>query len=241
MKKVIGMIGGLSYESTVDYYVRINQRFVSELGGHNTPEIIIVNVNFEQTIQAANEKKWSVITHMFVCAAKKLEKAGADFIVIPCNGLHIVADDVQRHVSIPLLNIIDCVGRYIQGEHFRKVGLLGTRITMENDFYRDRLFTQFGIGACIPDKANRVKLHQVIYNELCYGKFNAVTKKFIKMLCYKLQEQGCEAIILGCTELPLILQENDIDMPLILTTHIHASDASDIGLGMLAYPSEVAA
>ncbi|NNM58231.1 MAG: amino acid racemase [Legionellales bacterium] len=221
--KVIGIIGGLSYESTSQYYLDINKISMKKLGGYNKLEIIIISVNLDDIMAYANKDEWHKITSIFINTAMRLEKMGADFIVIPCNSFHIVADNVQQAVNVPILNIIDCVGSHIQALGFSKIALLGSKFTMENEFYHQRLHNHFNILTMMPDAEERDKLHSIILNELCLGIFLNKSKNFVKKLCKKMREQyGCQAIILGCTELPMILHQDEINIPLVPTTDVHA-------------------
>ena len=221
--KRIGMVGGLSYESTAKYYLDINKKAMQRLEGYNQLEIVLVSVNFNEVMHYAGCNDWNQLYLLFMDAAIKLERARVDFIVIPCNSFHIIADRLQQAINVPLLNIIDCVASYIQSNSYSKVALLGTKFTMENGFYRDRLLKKFNIKTEIPNREDRDNLHDIIFKELCYGLFTEKSKNFINNLCENLQTQkNCEAVILGCTELPMILRPSDTQVPLILSTDIHA-------------------
>ena len=229
--KRVGMIGGLSYESTSQYYLDINKKAMKRLGGYNQLEIILISVNFDEVMYHANRSDWHKICYIFINAALRLEKMGAEFIIIPCNSFHIVADKVQQAIDVPLLNIIDCVGNDIKKRNYSKVALIGTKFTMENEFYRERLLKKFNIATEIPNDKDRNELHDIIFNELCHGMFHNTSKNFIRTLCEELHSKsGCEAVILGCTELPMILRPKDTSVPLILTTDLHADCVVDFSI-----------
>ncbi len=182
----------------------------------------MLSINTEVVIEAASRNEWTKVERILVSSAWKLEKMGADCIVIPCNSFHIVSDKVQEKISIPVLSILDCVGRYIDRNHFSKVALLGTKYTMKSGFYSDYLEDNFGVDVVIPDDFSCEKLHNIIFNELCYGVINEESKRFLKGQCQILStEEGCEAVILGCTELPLLVTQSEVDSCLIDTVDLH--------------------
>lgn len=221
----VGIIGGLSCESSAEYYLRITRKAKEYFGGHYTAEVLMVSVNTGIAVDAAHKNNWDSIADLMLEAAFKLEKMGADCIIIPCNTLHKVAGRVQKNISIPLLNIMDSVGRYIKRHAYSRVALLGTQFTMEDHFYRDYISQTYNIEIEIPDQNNRNKVHNIIFNELCYGVMKKSSKKFIVNLCHELQAQRhCEAVILGCSELPLLIKSSDVLIDLIDTIEIHSDD-----------------
>lgn len=221
MKKV-GIIGGLSYESTAKYYIDINKGTASLHQGLSEVELIIVNANLKRIINYAEDKAFALLANYFINIAQQLEKAGADFIIIPCNSFHNVADEVQAAINIPLLNMIDCVGEYIVQHAYSRVALMGSAYTMDTDFYQERLFAKFQVETLVPDHFDRKKLHQIIVEELCQGTFANTSRHYIQKLGQKLYEEyQCDAIILGCTELPMIVKQCDVSYPTISSTDIH--------------------
>ena len=223
--KVIGLIGGMSWESSMEYYRLINQGIKEKLGGLHSCKCLMYSVDFAEIEILQHQGKWDEATIMMIDAAERLERGGAGFIVICTNTMHKMADDVQKSVTIPLLHIADAAAEKIKELGLGKVGLLGTRFTMEQDFYRGRLKSIFGIDVVIPDETDRQVIHDIIYNELCLGEIKDVSRKKYTEIINKLAASGAEGIILGCTEIPLLVRQEDCEVPLFDTTSIHAEAA----------------
>jgi len=224
--KTLGLIGGMSWESTVPYYQQINQTVKEKLGGLHSAKIILYSVDFAEVEQFQASGQWQAAGAMLADIARKLEAAGAEALVICTNTMHKVADAVQAAVSIPLLHIADPTALAIQQAGLHKVGLLGTRFTMEQDFYRSRLENQHGLTVLTPPKPDRDLVHQIIYGELCLGEVKATSRQTYQRIIRDLQAQGAQAIILGCTEIAMLIQAQHCDLPLFDTTALHARSAA---------------
>ncbi|TMV52377.1 aspartate/glutamate racemase family protein [Paenibacillus mesophilus] len=227
--KTIGLIGGLSWESTAYYYKYINQGIQARLGGLHSAKCLLYSFDFAEVVQLQEAGQWQEAAALLAEAAAKLEAGGCDVVLICTNTMHTVADEVRRTLSIPLLHIIDETAKEVKRQSIRKVGLLGTRYTMEQPFYRDRLL-DLGIEAIVPEKADRDRVHEVIFHELCRGELNPTSKAEYLRIIDRLRTQGAEGIILGCTEIPLLLREGDSPLPLFDTTYIHANAAVQFAL-----------
>lgn len=223
--KVIGLLGGMSWESTALYYRILNQQVKQQLGGLHSAELVLWSVDFQRIEQLQAAGEWQQAGEILADAARNLERAGAQFIVLCTNTMHKVAAQISAATDIPLLHIADATGRRIQQAGIRKVGLLATRFTMEQDFYRGRLQQQFGLEVMTPDEADRLFVHEVIYHELCLGKINPASRGRYREIMQSLVAQGAEAIILGCTEITLLVDATDASVPLFDTTLIHAQEA----------------
>ncbi|RJP24646.1 MAG: aspartate/glutamate racemase family protein [Candidatus Abyssobacteria bacterium SURF_5] len=224
MHKKIGILGGLSPESTVTYYQYITREYTRRFGNHAYPEIIIYSVCFQQYVDWWTGDRWDRITESMIAAARALEKAGADFGIIATNTMHIVFDDVQRASRLPFLNLIDATAEAIQAKKMTKVGLLGTKFTMNKTFYRDRLASH-GITALVPDEPSADDVHTIIMEELVQGRLLDTSRLRIREIISSLAGRGAEGVILGCTEIPLLISETDSALPLFDTTTIHARKA----------------
>ena len=227
--KTLGLIGGLSWYSTAVYYRTINQLTNQRLGGANSAKLLLYSVNFDEfkTLQDANE--WPKIADMMVDIAKRLEHAGADCILMCTNTPHRVADDVQKHIKIPLLHIAEETAKEIVKQKINKVGLLGTKFTMEHSFFKERLLKN-GIQVVIPDQADREFIHSSIFNELTKGVFKDDTKTTYLDIIDKLHKEAAQGIIFGCTEISLLINQADCDLPIFDTTIIHSTAAVDFAL-----------
>ncbi|RLG47896.1 MAG: aspartate racemase [Thermoproteota archaeon] len=228
--KVIGLIGGMSWESTLEYYKIINELVKERLGGLHSAKILLYSVDFEEISELQHKGEWERLTEVMIDIAKRLEKAGAEFLLICTNTMHKMADDIQERISIPLLNIVDVTAQRIKELGLRKVGLLGTKFTMEDDFYKGRLAKKHGINVLIPDKEERQVVHDIIYKELCLGIIKQSSREKIMKIIDNLVKKGAEGIILGCTELPLIIRQEDCEVPLLDTTRIHAEAAVEYAI-----------
>ncbi|MEH7085482.1 aspartate/glutamate racemase family protein [Neobacillus drentensis] len=224
--KTIGLIGGLSWESTSEYYSYIN-RFVKEkLGGLHSAKCLLHSFDFQEMVDLQHKGDWDQATNQMIHAAKTLENGGADMIVICTNTMHKMAPEVKNEVKIPLLHIVDAVAEKINEQSMTKVGLLGTKFTMEQPFYKEYL-SKHGIEVIIPNEEDRKIVHDVIYNELCKGDFKEASKDKYIQIINRLYKQGAEGIILGCTEIPLLVKQEDTFVPLFDSTLLHAKSAVD--------------
>lgn len=228
--KTIGLIGGMSWQSTLEYYRIINETTNERMGGSHSARSILYSFNFAEIGKLQVENKWDELTRLITKAAQIMESANAEFIVICTNTMHKLADDIQKNVKIPILHIVDAVAEKIVENRYSKVGLLGTKFTMEEDFYKKRLKEKYNIEVIIPDKEERETIHNIIYNELCLGSIKSSSKeKFLKVI-KNLNTKKAEGVILGCTEIPLLVKDEDVDIPLFDTTSIHAKAAVEFAL-----------
>ncbi|MBL4306478.1 aspartate/glutamate racemase family protein [Vibrio fluvialis] len=228
--KTIGMIGGMSWESTLSYYKAINEGVKAALGGLNSAQICLYSVNFEPIEKLQHEGKWDETVQLLAQAAKSVEAGGADFLLICTNTMHKVAPEIEAQISIPILHIADATAKQLQQDGIKRVGLLGTRFTMEQEFYKGRLQQQFGIDVLIPDAEQRQQVHRVIYEELCMGTIRPESRAQYVEIVEDLHRRGAQAVILGCTEIALLIQQHDTDVPLYDTTKIHAEQAVQLAL-----------
>lgn len=227
--KTIGLIGGMSWESTVTYYRVINEEIKKRLGGFHSGKILLYSVDFEEIEKCQMSGEWEKSGEILADAAKRLEKAGADFIVICTNTMHKVFGQVQAAVKIPVLHIAETTAEIIKKDKITKTGLLGTKFTMEQDFYKSVL-AENGIEAVVPDEDGRKTVNDVIYNELCMGQIKESSKKQFLEIIEKLRDQGAQAVILGCTEIGLLVEQKDVDIPVYDTALIHAEVAAEKSL-----------
>jgi aspartate racemase len=230
MLKTIGLIGGMSWASSWEYYKILNEIMYEKLGGLHSAKILMYSIDFDELVSLQSKGHWVEATNFIINACKVLEKAGADCILVCSNTGHEGAERIMSNISIPLLHIVDVTARQIVSMKLRKIGLLGTRFTMEKVFYKNRLKNEFGIEAVIPDKEDREIIHKIIYEELCYGKINQSSKEICIQIINDLVDKGAEGIILGCTEIPLLIKQQDCSVPLFDTTRIHAKAAVDFAL-----------
>lgn len=225
MMKTIGLIGGLSWESSAEYYRLINQATNAKLGGLHSAKILLYSFDFAEIETLQHQERWDEATQIMIKVAQNLEAGGADFLLICSNTMHKMADAVGAQIAIPFLHIADATAAAIQAQSIHKVGLLGTRYTMEQDFYKERLTEQFGLEVVIPQPAEIEQVNRIIYEELCLGKITDQSKKYYQQVMKSLVNQGAEGIILGCTEIMLLVQPEDSFVPLFDTTSIHAEAA----------------
>lgn len=229
--KTIGLIGGMSWESTVPYYRIINETVKARLGGLHSAKLVLVSVNFHEIERMQHAGDWAAAGEAMADAARRLQAAGADFIVLCTNTMHKVADAIERAVDIPLLHIADPTAAAIKAAGHSTVGLLGTHFTMEQAFYRDRLVSKHGLNVIVPDDVERAIVHRVIYEELCLGEIRDESRDEYRRIIAKLVERGAQAIILGCTEISLLVVARDATVPLFDTTRLHAEGAAEACLG----------
>jgi len=228
--KTIGLIGGMSWESSIEYYRIINETVKAKLGGLHSSKSIMYSVDFADIEALQHQGKWHDAAQILAEAAKKLEKGGADFVIICTNTMHKVADDIQAHIHIPILHIADATARRIKDSGIRRIGLLGTRFTMEDAFYKDRLIQKYGLDVIIPDVQGREIVHHVIYDELVIGKIREESRKQYADIIEGLVKDGAEGVILGCTEIGLLVHEKDCRVPRFDTARIHAEAAVEYAL-----------
>ncbi|HEX5792954.1 MAG TPA: aspartate/glutamate racemase family protein [Rheinheimera sp.] len=228
--KTIGLIGGMSWESTIPYYRALNEGVKQQLGGLHSARCILYSVDFHDIERLQHVGDWDAAGAMLADAARSLELAGADFIVLCTNTMHKVAASIETAVSIPLLHIADATAVAIKQAGFSRVGLLGTKFTMQQPFYRERLSVQHGIEVLLPNEAEQDSLHQIIYQELCQGVINAESKQIVRKMMAGLAWQGVDGIILGCTEIGLLVSKTDAAVPLFDTTVLHAEAAVERAL-----------
>lgn len=223
--KTIGLLGGMSWESTVTYYQVINTTVKNLLGGLHSAKILLYSVDFSEFEERMSKGDWAGNGEALSDAARRLENAGADFLLICTNSMHKLYDTVQSSVQVPVLHIGDVTAETLQNNKITSVGLLGTKYTMEQDFLRGRL-EERGLTVTVPGTAARERINAIIFNELCLGKIEAESKKFYLEVLDKLAQEGCDAVILGCTEIGLLVSQEDTAVPLYDTTTIHAAKAA---------------
>jgi len=228
--KIIGLIGGMSWESTMEYYRLINESVKERLGGLHSAKCVLYSVDFAEVEELQRRGKWPEAAQLLAVAAQNVEKAGADVVLICTNTMHKVADIIQARIGVSLLHIADATAEKVNQAGIRRVGLLGTRFTMEDDFYRGRLTGQFGLEVIIPDPKDRETVHRIIYEELCVGTIRPESRGQVANIMSQLVEMGAEGIILGCTELGLLLGPEDCRAPLFDTTRLHALAAVEYAL-----------
>jgi aspartate racemase len=224
MHKTIGILGGMSPESTVAYYEYITRTYTDRFGDYGYPEILIYSVSFQTYVDWPREDRWDLVAEGLSKAARRLAGAGADFVLIATNTMHIVFDEVEASVNVPMLSLLDAVGEAVQQRHIDTVGLLGTAFTMEKLFYRERL-AEKGIAVLVPDSADRTLVNDVIYDELVSGEIRDASRDTFVRIINDLMGRGAEGVILGCTEIPLLVRKEDVGIPLFDTTEIHAEAA----------------
>jgi len=227
--KIIGLIGGTTWLSTAEYYRAINQMVNRRAGGLHSGKILLYSMDFEDFRPPADAEGWKKAGEMLAGIARRLESAGAECLLLCANTPHMVADDVQSKIGIPLLHIAEMTAREIKKKGIRRAALLGTRFTMEQTFFTKKL-TAHGIEALIPDAAEREYIHSTIYQELAKGVFTPETKKKYLQIIKDLKLRGAEGVIFGCTEIPLLIQHDECDIPVFDTTLIHAASAVDFAL-----------
>lgn len=225
--KTIGLLGGMSWESTILYYQYLNQGVRARCGGLHSARILLHSFDFAEIEELQVQGEWERAGTLLAQAARGLQNAGAELLVICTNLMHKVAPEVTAAVEVPLLHIADAAGREITAQNVSKVGLLGARYTMEEDFYRERLRERHAVEVVIPPPVDREYVHRVIFDELCQGRFTAEARAEYLRIIEGLRRQGAAGVVLGCTEIPLLVRQEDIDLPLFDTTALHARYALD--------------
>ncbi len=228
--KTIGLLGGMSWESTSGYYRAINTGVKEKLGGLHSAKIALYSVDFEPIEKLQHSGNWQGTAEMLSHAAQKVELAGADFLLICTNTMHKVAPQIAQAINIPLLHIADATAEVLVNKGIKTVGLLGTAFTMEQDFYKGRLKDHYGLNVLTPNEADRKIVHNVIYQELCLGNSTAASKTQYLRIIASLAASGAEAVILGCTEIGMLVAQADTKIPLLDTTYIHAQKAIEWAL-----------
>lgn len=228
--KTLGLIGGMSWESTVPYYRLINERIQQRLGGLHSAKLILHSVDFHDIEQLQSQGEWAQAAQQLSDIAIGLRQAGAEAIVICTNTMHKVADEVESASQLPVLHIADATADSLKQRGMTCVGLLGTRYTMEQDFYRGRLQEHHGIDVIIPQPDQRDEINRVIYHELCRGELRDSSREAFRIIIDRLAQQGAEGVILGCTEIPLLIQQSDTKIPLFDTSYLHAIAVADYAL-----------
>jgi aspartate racemase len=229
--KTIGLIGGMSWESSLEYYRIVNEVVKSKLGGLHSAQCIMYSVDFAEIEILQRQGKWDEATDLMIDAARHVEKGGADFFLICTNTMHLMADVVQDHVTIPLIHIADVTAEAVKERGIKTIGLLGTKFTMEEDFYRGRLIKNHGLEVLIPEEEReRDSIHEIIFGELCLGTIKKSSRDLFITVMEKLAASGAEGIVLGCTEIGLLTGDEDSRVPLFDTTKIHAEAAALLAL-----------
>lgn len=227
--KTIGLIGGMSWESTVTYYQIVNEIVKKELGGFHSAKVLLYSVDFSEIEQCQTDGDWGKSADILTTAAKNLEKAGADFIVICTNTMHKIVPQVQSALHIPVIHIAEATAEELKLHNITKVALLGTKYTMTQDFYKEKLINA-GIAVLIPEEQEIETVNDIIYNELCLGKISEASREKYRCIINRLAEQGAQGVILGCTEIGLLIKQKDSCIPIFDTTLIHASRAAKLAL-----------
>ena len=231
--KTIGLIGGSSWRSSIEYYRIINEETERRLGGSNSAKCLMYSMNSAEVDNMPHDGDWEEIHAFMVDISLGLERGGADFIVICANTMHKSVPAIEKAIGIPVLHIVDAVAAKIRDKGIEKIGLLGTKYTMEEDFYKERFRTKHDIETVIPGKQGRKFVNVSIYDELVLGKFTNETRKGFVEIIDELSKSGAEGVVLGCTEIPLLINQSDCDLPLFDTTSIHALAAVDLALGSI--------
>lgn len=228
--KLLGLIGGMSWENTIDYYKIVNQLVNEQLGGWSSAELLLYSVNFKKILTLQKQDKWKELGVRMIDIAQRLQNSGSKALIICSNTMHKVAHQIEKQISIPLIHVVDATLKEIHKNKIQTIGLLGTKFTMESKFYVNRLKQKGDIEALLPSSGERDFIHKAIYNELAKGKFLDSTKQEFLKIIESLRIKGAEGIILGCTELPLLIKQNDVNIPLFDTLRIHLSEAVEFAL-----------
>ena len=228
--KTIGMLGGMSWESTETYYREINEGIKHNLGGLHSAKICLYSVDFDEIEKLQHADDWDTAAMVLADGARKIEAGGADFLIICTNTMHRVASEIEQAISIPLLHIADATALKLKDDNITRVGLLGTRFTMEHNFYKSRITELFGIEVLVPEPDERTLLHAIIYDELCLGKIENTSRQQCLEIISRLFACGAQAVILGCTEIALLISQDHTSIPLYDTTVIHANQAVSYAL-----------
>lgn len=230
MKK-IGMLGGMSWESTLTYYKLLNEEVKNRLGGLHSAKIILSSVDFDEIEKFQHSSLWNETAEILSNEAIAVEKAGAEFLIICTNTMHKVAPLISQNINIPILHIADATGEALVRDGIKRVALLGTKFTMCEDFYKNRIEEKFGVEVIIPNEKEQDTIHEVIYTELCLGKINKTSRdEYIKIIKRLEEDDSCEAVILGCTEIAMLIKQGYVNIPIYDTTKLHVLSAVDFSL-----------
>lgn len=224
--KTLGILGGMSSESTTTYYNYINHKINQTKGANTSASLIIYSVNFEEIFQCQKRNDWQQAGDILADKAKKLQTIGADAILLATNTMHMVAPTIQNNITVPFLHIVDATAQAINAKNIDKVALLGTQFVMQQDFYKNKL-ADFGVESIVPDASAQVEIHRIIFNELCVGEIKPSSKQFYLDVINQLQQQGAKGVILGCTEIGLLIKQHDLTIPVFDTALLHAQMAVD--------------
>lgn len=228
--KVIGLIGGMSWNSTMEYYRIINESFARKLGGLHSARLVLYNLDFDEIQRAQHEDRWDYLASILIDAGNAVKRAGADFLLICTNTMHKIAEEVEGKVGLPLLHITDVIGEAVREQGMHRIGLLGTKFVMKESFYRGRLRGRFSVQVLVPEEDDIDTIHHIIYNELCEGKVSASSRRICGDIIGRLVDQGAQGIVLGCTELPLLIRPGDVNTSIFDTTRLHAEAAVNLSL-----------
>lgn len=228
--KTIGLLGGMSWESTVTYYRIINEEINRRLGGHHSARLSLFSVDFDEIEILQHREDWDGTAEILGAAAERVERGSADFLLICTNTMHKIAGEIGARIRIPIVHIADATAEAIVSRGVKTVGLMGTRFTMEDNFYKGRLEVKYGLEVLIPEKEDRELIHRVIYDELCLGKIRGTSRENFLAIIQELHERGAQGVILGCTEISLLVGQEDTNVPLFDTTEIHALKAVEMAL-----------
>ncbi|MFO7843792.1 MAG: aspartate/glutamate racemase family protein [Bacteroidales bacterium] len=228
--KTIGLLGGMSWESSLEYYKIVNQKVKELLGGHHSCECLMYSVDFDPIKKLQHEDRWEELTQIMIEAARKIEKGGAEMLTICTNTMHKMYDDVQKSISIPILHIADATAEAIKEKNLETIALLGTKFTMQHDFYKGRLIKKHGIKVLTPEGNDLEAVHNIIYNELVLGEIKNKSREKYKQVIEHLAKEGAQGVILGCTEIPLLIKQQDVSIPVFDTTTIHAEKTVELAI-----------
>lgn len=228
--KTIGLIGGMSWESSAVYYNLINRKVKEVLGGFHSCKSIMLTVDFAEIEKLQHLGEWKMLDKMMAISAKQLQDAGADIIVLCTNTMHLCTPAILESISIPFIHIAEATALEIKKKNLKKVALLGTKFTMEKEFYKEYIFENFGIEVITPEEEERQQIHNIIYGELVKGVFKDESREIYKSIIHNLELKGAEGVILGCTEIPLLISNKDVNIPTFDTTTIHAEKAVELAL-----------
>lgn len=232
--KTIGLLGGMSWESTETYYRLINQKVRKELGGHHSAKILLYSVDFDEIEKLQHQGDWDATARILSDAALSLQKGGADFLVVCTNTMHKVVPQIKESIQIPILHIGDAIGQKAIELGVKNLGLLGTRFTMEQPFLTDYLSNEYGLDVIVPNVEQMQDIHEIIFDELCHGKVVESSKDRFKEIILDLNKRGATAVTLACTEIGMLIKDTDTEVPLLDTTQLHAEKAVDWALGCLS-------
>lgn len=234
LMRTIGLLGGMSWESSAEYYRIVNTEVKRQLGGLHSAKVILFSVDFAEIEKLQHAGNWEAAAVVLTEAANRLETAGAECLIICTNTMHLMADEIQAKIKIPIIHIADATAELVKATGISRVGLLGTRFTMEKEFYKGRLEKLHKLNVIIPEESDRNEVHRIIYEELCVGEIREESKDIYKRILRNLQESGAEGVILGCTEIELLVQQNDSPIPIFSTAKIHAESAVRWSLSVVA-------